>query len=125
MAERVKKNGSQKKMDARLGALRSELETLETDMKELAGDVEGIADKRVHQAIRKAESVAHRAYRIAEESVTHVAGDMEAWADGNVELARKSIRSQPISALALSMGAGALIGAIVGAISRRSPSDSE
>ena len=111
MSERKKKNGTAK-MDSRLGALRSELETLESDMKGLVGDVEGIADNRVHLAIRKAENVAHRAYRLAEESATHVADDVEEWANGNLDSARKSIRAQPFSALALSLGAGALLGAI-------------
>jgi ElaB/YqjD/DUF883 family membrane-anchored ribosome-binding protein len=120
MVERKRKNGTEK-MDARLGALRSELETLETDMKGLVSEAEGISDNRVHLAIRKAEDVAHRAYRLAEESTAHFAGDVEAWANGNVDLARKSIRAQPFSALALSIGAGALIGAIFGAVSRRSP----
>jgi ElaB/YqjD/DUF883 family membrane-anchored ribosome-binding protein len=99
-------------MGARLGALRSELETLEADMKGLVGDVEGIADNRVHLAIRKAEDVAHRAYRLAEDSATHVVDDAQAWTNGNLDSARKSIRAQPFSALALSIGAGALIGAI-------------
>ena len=111
MSERRTRKNTEK-MDSRLGALRSELETLETDMKGLASDVEGIADKRVHLAIRKAENVAHRAYRLAEESATQVADDVEAWTNDNLDSARKSIRAQPFSALALSLGAGALIGAI-------------
>lgn len=111
MAVRIRKNGPEN-MDSRLGALRSELETLEADMKGFVGDVEGIADNRVHLAIRKAEGVAHRAYRLAEESTAHVAEDVEAWANGNLNSARKSIRAQPLSALALSVGAGALIGTI-------------
>lgn len=111
MSVRIKQNGPEN-MDARLGALRSELETLETDMKVLAGDVEGMADKRIHLAIHKAEEVAPRAYRLAEESAVHVADGVEKWANGNLDSARKSIRAQPFSALALSAGAGALIGAI-------------
>lgn len=120
MAARIKKNGT-KKVDARLGALRSELETLEADMKGLAGDVESVADGRVHLAIHKAEDFAQRAYRIAEESVADVADDVESWANGNLDVARKSIRTQPLSALAISIGAGALIGAIFGAVIRRPP----
>ena len=111
MAERKRKNSADK-MDSRLGALRSELESLEADMKGLASDVVGIADNRVHLAIRKAENVAHRAYRLAEESAGHVADDVEAWTNDNLDSARKSIRAQPFSALALSLGAGALLGAI-------------
>ncbi len=100
MSVRVQKNGADNK-DARLGALRSELETLEADMKGFAGDVEGMADKRVHLAIHRAEDVAHRAYRLAEDSVNHIAGDVQEWAGGNLNSARKSIRAQPLSALAL------------------------
>lgn len=121
MAEHTSKNGT-KKVDARLGALRSELEALEADMKGLAGDVEGAADNRIHVAIRKAEDVARRAYRFAEESATNATDDVEAWASSNLNSARQSVRAQPLSALALSIGAGALIGAIIGAVSRRPPS---
>ncbi len=99
-------------MDARVGALRSERETLEADMKVIAGDVENSVDSRVHLAIRKAEDVAHGAYRLAEESVAHVAGDVKKLAGGNLDSARRSVRTRPIAALALSIGAGALIGAI-------------
>jgi ElaB/YqjD/DUF883 family membrane-anchored ribosome-binding protein len=108
MAERIKKRTD--KLDTRLGALRSELETLESDMKTVVGDVEGIADNQVHLALRKAEDVAHHAYRLAEESVTHVAHDVDEWANGKADSARKSIRAQPFAALAISAGIGALIG---------------
>ncbi|MDR3527923.1 MAG: hypothetical protein P4L57_11645 [Rhizomicrobium sp.] len=110
-----------KRLDSRLGTLRSELESLESDMKGFAGDVEDAADNRVHQALRKAEAIAHRAYRYAEESSAHVAQDVENWADGNLDDARKTIRAQPISALAISMGAGALVGAVLGMLGRCPP----
>lgn len=114
-----KKNA--KRLDSRLGALRSELETLEADMKGFAGDVEGVVDNRVHLALRKAENLAHRAYRYAEESSAHVAHDVENWADGNIDGARRSIQAQPFSALAISMGVGALVGAILGMCGHRPP----
>jgi ElaB/YqjD/DUF883 family membrane-anchored ribosome-binding protein len=113
-----KKNS--KRLDSRLGALRSELESLESDMKGFAGDVEGVVDNRVHLALRKAENIAHRAYRYAEESSTQVAQDVENWADGNIEGARKTIQAQPFSALAISMAVGALVGAILGMCGRPS-----
>ena len=117
MADRTRRNTG--KLDSRLGALRSELETLEGDLKKVSVDVEGIADNRVHLALRKAEDVAHGAYRLAEESAAHVVQDVDDWASGNLSSARKSIREQPLAALAWSIGAGALLGAIVGAASRR------
>lgn len=122
MTARTKKNGT-KNMEARLGALRSELETLEADVKGVVGDVEGIADNRIHLAIHKAEDIAHRAYHLAEETTAQAVDDVEAWATGNLDSARKSIRTQPLSALAWSMGVGALIGAVIGVASRRPPSD--
>lgn len=120
MNEHKRKNGTNK-IDARLGALRSELETLEVDMKAAAGDVASIADNRIHQAIHRAEDIAHRAYHLAEESTTRAVDDVEEWASDNLNSARKSIRAQPLSMLAWSMGAGALIGAIFGLTSRRPP----
>ncbi|NIJ47962.1 hypothetical protein [Rhizomicrobium electricum] len=118
MTDHARENGT---MDGRLGALRSELETLETDMKVLVGDVEGIVDSRVHHAIRKAEDVAHGAYRLAEESVAHVANDVKDWTDGNLATVRRSVRARPLSLLALSLGTGALVGAIFSIARRRSP----
>ncbi|MGA7711695.1 MAG: hypothetical protein WCA81_07325 [Rhizomicrobium sp.] len=110
MAERQKKNGS-KNIDKRLGALRSEIDALQGDIKGLASDAGNGADGRVHLAMRNAEIVAERAYRLAEEAATSVADDVETWTNGNLESVRGSIREQPLSALLLSIGAGALIGA--------------
>jgi ElaB/YqjD/DUF883 family membrane-anchored ribosome-binding protein len=113
-----------KRLDSRLGALRSELETLESDMKGFAGDAEGVVDNRVHLALRKAENIAHRAYHYAEESSAQVAHDVEDWADENINGVRKTIQAQPLSALAISMGAGVLVGAILGMCGHRRPAPS-
>jgi len=111
MTEHKKKNGA-KTIDTRLGVLRTELDALQTDMKGLAGDVAGVADGRIHVAIRNAENVAERAYHLAEEAATHAVDDVETWTNENLDSVRGSIRAQPLSAIALSMGAGALLGAI-------------
>jgi ElaB/YqjD/DUF883 family membrane-anchored ribosome-binding protein len=108
MADRSRKNADEK--NRRLSALRAELETLNDDVKRVVRDVEGGADSRVHLALRKAEEVAHKAYRLAEESAAHVVHDVDDWAVDKADMARKSIRAQPFSALALSIGIGALIG---------------
>ena len=110
MAGRPKKNDA-KNIDKRLGALRTELDAVQGDMKGLAGDVVDVADGRVHLAIRNAENVAERAYRLAEEAVEQAAGDVETWTNDNLDSARESVRAQPLAAIALSMGAGALLGA--------------
>jgi ElaB/YqjD/DUF883 family membrane-anchored ribosome-binding protein len=111
MAGRQKKNDT-KNIDKRLGALRSDLDALQGDMKGLAGDVTDVADGRVHRAIRDAENVAERAFRLAEEAATNMADDVETWTNGNLDSVREAIRAQPLAAIGLSMGAGALLGAI-------------
>jgi ElaB/YqjD/DUF883 family membrane-anchored ribosome-binding protein len=111
MAERKKKSGP-KNIDTRLGALRSELDELQGDMKGLAGDVGGVADDHVHLAVRRAENVAERALRLAEEAAAHVADDVETWTNDNLDSVRGSVQAQPLSAIVLAMGVGALIGAI-------------
>jgi len=108
MADRTPKKTAE--IDKRLGTLRAELETLSGDVKKVVGDVEGVADNRVHLALRKAEDVAHSAYRLAEDTAAHVVHDVDDWASGKADVARKSIRAQPFSALAMSAGIGALIG---------------
>lgn len=99
--------------NARLGVLRAQLETLEGDVKSVAGDVGGIADLGVHEALRKAEDVAHNAYQFAEDTIKEAGRDVDAWTRGGIDTARKSIRTHPLLALALSIGAGALVGALV------------
>lgn len=111
MSERRKKNGTNT-MDKRLGALRSEIDELQANMKGLADNAGDVVDDRVHLAIRNAENVAERAYHLAEEAAAHVADDVETWASGNLDSARQSVRANPFSAIALSMGAGALLGAL-------------
>ena len=107
-----KKRNDTKNIDKRLGALRTELDAVQGDMKGLAGDVADVADGRVHLAMRNAENVAERAYRLAEEAVEQAANDVETWTNGNLDSVRESVRAQPLAAIGLSMGAGALLGAI-------------
>ena len=111
MTDHKKKNGA-KNMDKRLGALRSDLNALQGDMKGLAGDATDIAEGRVQLAVHNAENVAERAYHLAEEAVEQAAGDVETWTNDNLDSAREAVRAQPLAAIALSMGAGALLGAI-------------
>ena len=43
---------------------------------------------------------------------SQAAGEVETWTNDNLDSARESVRAQPLAAIALSMGAGALVGAI-------------
>jgi len=111
MVVRPKKNDTMN-IDKRLGALRTELDAVQGDMKGHAGDVSDVADGRVHLAMRNAENVAERALRLAEEAAGHMADDVETWTNDNLDSVRGSVRAQPLSAVVLAMGAGALLGAI-------------
>lgn len=111
MPARKKKNAT-KNIDTRLGALRSDLDALQSDIKGLADDAGDVTKDRARLAVRAAECVAERAMHLAEETASQMAGEVENWASDNLDSARESIRAQPLSALVLSMGAGALFGAI-------------
>jgi ElaB/YqjD/DUF883 family membrane-anchored ribosome-binding protein len=111
MYQRQKKN-SLKDVDKRLGALRSDLDTMQKDIKNLASDAGGVVNDRAQLAMRAAENVAERAYRLAEDTATHLADDVETWTNDNLDSARDSIRTRPLASLALSMGIGALFAAI-------------
>jgi ElaB/YqjD/DUF883 family membrane-anchored ribosome-binding protein len=111
MVARKAKNGS-KAVDAKLGALRSDLEAIQSDIRKAARDGEGAVNAQAQAALHAAESVAERALRLAEETAMDWAGDVESWTNDNLDSARESVRAQPLSAMLLSLGAGALLGAI-------------
>ena len=111
MAARRTKNGS-KVADAKLGALRTDFAAIQSDLKKVAIDGEGLAQEQARAALRAAEGVAERALRLAEETAMDWADEVETWTNDNLDSARKSVRAQPLSAMLLSLGAGALLGAI-------------
>jgi ElaB/YqjD/DUF883 family membrane-anchored ribosome-binding protein len=108
----ARKKTAPKNLDARLGALRSDMDALQDDVKGLASDAGDVANDRAKMAVRAAEAIAERAYRLAQESVTQKVDEVETWANDNLDTARDQIREQPISALLLSLGIGAILGAI-------------
>jgi ElaB/YqjD/DUF883 family membrane-anchored ribosome-binding protein len=99
-------------IDARLSALRSDLDAMQEHAKELAGDVGNAANDGALAALEAARSMAERAYRIADEAATSVTDDVEEWASDNLETARETVREKPLAAIAVAMGVGALFGAI-------------
>jgi len=107
-----KKKSSSKAVDAKLGALRSDLEAIQNDIKKAARDGEGVVNERAQAALHAAESIAERALRLAEETAMDWADEVETWTNDNLDSARESVRAQPLSAMLLSLGAGALLGAI-------------
>ena len=97
-SKRVNGNG----VEARLEALKSDLDTLQQDMRGLLADVKGIATDGVHEAVQTASNMAEEA-----------AGRAQEWANDNVDSLRSTVRKQPLAACALSMSAGALLGALL------------
>jgi ElaB/YqjD/DUF883 family membrane-anchored ribosome-binding protein len=108
-----RKKGAPKNLDTRLETLRSEIDALQNNIKDLASDAGDVAGDRAKMAVRAAEAIAERAYRLAQDSVGQKVDDVEAWANDNLDNARDQIREQPISAFLISLGIGAILGAIL------------
>jgi ElaB/YqjD/DUF883 family membrane-anchored ribosome-binding protein len=111
MAEHKKRNGV-KNIDTKLDALRADLDALQHDTRNVVGDVENVANDSAQAAMQATKDVAERAYGLAEETVAHLAYGVETWTNDNLDSMRGSVRARPLSAVALSMGAGVLLGAI-------------
>jgi ElaB/YqjD/DUF883 family membrane-anchored ribosome-binding protein len=82
-----------RKVEAQVEAIQSELSALRKDAGALAGNI----GKAAGNAIEAAEA----AY-----------DDMEKWTTANVSSMRGSVRNQPLTACLVSLGAGALLGAL-------------
>jgi ElaB/YqjD/DUF883 family membrane-anchored ribosome-binding protein len=111
---RLKRNARRtvaKPIDTRLRALRADLDSLQEHARGLVGEAGNAANDGAQVAIEAARKVAERAYTIAEEAVESVTGDVEEWASDNLDVAREMVREQPLAALAVAMGIGAVLGA--------------
>ena len=107
------KRGGAKHIDTRLRALRSDLDSLQENATSFVGDVENVANDGARAAIEAARNLAERAYRLADEAAASVTEDVEEWASDNLDAARETVREQPLAALAVAMGVGALFGAVL------------
>jgi ElaB/YqjD/DUF883 family membrane-anchored ribosome-binding protein len=85
-------------IEARLEALKSDFHALQDDLRGLADGVSGAASDAVH--------VTNRAAGDALESVS-------GWTNDNLGSLQDSVRRQPLAAVILSAGAGALVGALL------------
>jgi len=92
-----KRNGAQK-IEARLDALKSDFRALQHDIRGLAGSVGEAASDMAH--------VTNRATENALENM----GD---WTHDNIGSLRDTVRKQPLASMILSVGAGALVGALL------------
>jgi len=103
-------------IDARLSALRADMETLQKDLRALAGAAGDVASTEAKDALKKAEALAKRAYDLAEDTATQAkktafetAEDVEEWAAENAETLRSTVREQPLTSLAIAAGVGAFL----------------
>ena len=95
---RKAKNGA----DARMKALRADFERLQKDMRSLAGSLGDAATSGISDAANAAGNAA-----------TGAAEQVEEWAGESAGTIREAIRNQPLAAIAVSMGAGAIIGTLL------------
>ena len=106
------KRGTSRPVDARLNALRDDLDAMQEHAKGFAGEVGNAANSGALAAIEAARSMAERAYHLADEATQSVTDDVEEWATDNLEAARETVREKPLAAVAVAMGVGALFGAM-------------
>ena len=102
-ATRKRKNGRNgSDVQARLNSLRGDLDALQQDMRGLMTDMGGAATEQVQGAVNGAiESASEAVERVSD------------WSNENLDGVRQVVRMQPLAACAISMSAGALIGALL------------
>ena len=96
------KNGNGNGIEASLEALQHDFSALQTNMGKLVAGLGNAASDGMASAVRSASDT-------AEDAIEQV----EDLGQEGVNAARRSIRSQPIVSCAISLGAGALIGALL------------
>jgi len=100
MLRRRRKNSNGSEVQARLNAVRSDLDTLQKDVRGLMSEVGGVASREVQDAMGGAIHSAH-------EAVERI------WSSENGNSVREVLRNQPVAACVISLGAGAIIGALL------------
>ena len=102
MATKKRSNANGHDLQKRLDDLKADLEALQGHVRGLAGEVGGAAAERMNTVLADAM-----------ESVHEMTDKVEDWGTDNIDSLRDSVRNQPLAAVVLSMGAGALLGAIL------------
>jgi len=93
-------------LEKRLNALQSDLARLQEDLRGLASAGGEAASERMADALESAQAGAKIvAGRAAEQ--------LGSWTNGNLDPVRSQVRSQPLASVLLSVGAGALVGALL------------
>lgn len=101
-----RKNGQSKHarqdVGKRLDALREDFDALQSDVRGLMGDIGLAAGDQVKATVSDGLQSAQQAVDQA-----------ETWASRNVNSARKMVKSQPLKACAIALGAGALVSGLL------------
>ncbi len=99
MARRPRRGGDgAAQMEARLAALRQDLEALQEDMRGLGEGVGEAAQERLREALRATEGLTAQA---------------EDWTNENLGSLREIVREQPVAACLVSAGIGAILGLLL------------
>ncbi len=102
---RKRSNGSIH-LERKLSALQDDLNRLQRDLRGLAAAGGEIAGERMNDALESASDSARAA-------AGRAVDQFETWTNGNLDPVRNRVRSQPLGSVLLSVGAGALVGALL------------
>ena len=83
------------------------------NVKRVVGDVGSVATGAAQAALASAGEIAERAYRLADEARETVIEEVEDWTEENLGSVREQLRSKPMIAVAVSLLAGTIVGAIL------------
>jgi ElaB/YqjD/DUF883 family membrane-anchored ribosome-binding protein len=89
-------------LSKRIGALRHDLAALQKDWRGLVDEAGGIADRKIHDAIGSLM-----------ESLDDVTERVEEWGEDQLDTARDVVRKQPLVAVSVAFGVGAVIAAFL------------
>ena len=101
-----RRRGGADQLEKKLSSLQSDLARLQEDLRGLASAGGSIAGETMSDAFDSAQAGARAA-------AGKVAEQLESWTNGNLEPVRYQVRSQPLASVLLSVGAGALVGALL------------
>ncbi|MGH6870195.1 MAG: glycine zipper domain-containing protein [Rhizomicrobium sp.] len=104
--------GKNDDLEAQLDALVGDLKTLQADVRKLAQGASKEAGDRLSEALKTAEARASSAYAQARDRATEAVDQAEVWATDGMANLRDAVREEPIKAVAIAAGIGALFGLI-------------
>jgi hypothetical protein len=93
--------------------LEKRLSALQSDLVRLQGDLRGLASAGGNVAAERMADVLDGAGAEARAAAGRAAEQLESWTNGNLDPVRQQVRSQPLASVLLSVGAGALVGALL------------